>query len=127
MRGNKVHIYIDGEYTLTLYDDYWYRLGYEQNREITEEELAYLSNIKWFKTSYINFLRLWQPRFEDFTITTDAECDLSIETDGSWLNTSMYEIPTLAIVNEVWFRMNYNYEDRIKRVSYKNSYNSNQI
>ena len=80
----------------------------------TEDELDYLSKIKWFKASYINFLRLWQPRFEDFTITTEADCGLSIETSGSWLNTSMYEIPTLAIVNEVWFRMNYNYEERIK-------------
>ena len=35
--GNKIHIYIDGEYTLTLYDDYWYRLGYEENREISED------------------------------------------------------------------------------------------
>ena len=35
---------------------------------------------------------------------------LTIETKGSWLNTSMYEIPTLAIVNEVFFRMNYDYE-----------------
>lgn len=78
----------------------------------TEEELTYLGNIKWFKPSYINFLRLWQPRFEDFTITTDAACGLSIETEGSWLNTSMYEIPTLAIVNEVYFRMNYSYDER---------------
>jgi nicotinate phosphoribosyltransferase len=82
------------------------------NLRFTEEELAYLSSIKWLKSSYINFLRLWQPRFEDFTISSNAECGLSIETDGSWLNTSMYEIPTLAIVNEVWFRMNYNYEER---------------
>ena len=82
------------------------------NLRFTEEELAYLNSIKWLKSSYINFLRLWQPRFEDFTISSDAECGLSIETDGSWLNTSLYEIPTLAIVNEVWFRMNYNYEER---------------
>ena len=82
------------------------------NLRFTEEELAYLNSIKWLKSSYINFLRLWQPRFEDFTISSNAECGLSIETDGSWLNTSMYEIPTLAIVNEVWFRMNYNYEER---------------
>ena len=82
------------------------------NLRFDEDELAYLSNIKWLKASYINFLRLWQPRFEDFTISTDAECGLSIETEGSWLNTSMYEIPTLAIVNEVWFRMKYNYEER---------------
>ena len=75
-----------------------------------EEELEYLDNIKWIKGSYIDFLRLWKPRYEDFEITTDADCGLSIETFGTWLNTSMYEIPTLAIVNEVYFRMAYDYD-----------------
>lgn len=75
----------------------------------TEDELAYLDKIKWFKGSYINFLRLWSPRYEDFEIGTDSDCGLTIETKGTWLNTSMYEIPTLAIVNEVYFRMAYDY------------------
>ncbi len=76
-----------------------------------EEELQYLKGITWFKSSYIDFLRLWHPRYEDFTITEDGDCGLSIETRGTWLNTSMYEIPTLAIVNEVYFRMRYNYDE----------------
>ncbi|WP_022755143.1 nicotinate phosphoribosyltransferase [Butyrivibrio fibrisolvens] len=79
-----------------------------------ENELEYLRNIKWIQNSYVDFLRLWQPRFEDFTITTDAECGLGIETSGTWLNTSMYEIPTLAIVNEVYFRMQYDYDDLLE-------------
>ena len=103
----------------------------------TEEELDYLKKIKWFKEAYIDFLRIWKPRFEDFTISTEPilhivedkdmddyviddpedipdkpeeyDCGLYIETNGTWLNTSMYEIPTLAIVNEVYFRMAYDY------------------
>lgn len=85
----------------------------------TEDELQYLDKIKWFKGSYIDFLRLWRPRFEDFEISTDAECGLSIETKGTWLNTSMYEIPTLAIVNEVYFRMQYNYDELITQFKRK--------
>lgn len=77
----------------------------------TEDELDYLENVKWMKGSYVDFLRLWQARYADFKITTDAECGLSIETFGTWLNTSMYEIPTLAIVNEVYFRMAYDYDE----------------
>ena len=77
----------------------------------TEEELEYLENIVWIKGSYVDFLRLWQARFDDFTIDDNAECGLNIETKGTWLNTSMYEIPTLAIVNEVYFRMQYNYDE----------------
>jgi nicotinate phosphoribosyltransferase len=77
----------------------------------TEEELDYLENIVWIKGSYVDFLRLWQARYDDFTIDDNAECGLNIETKGTWLNTSMYEIPTLAIVNEVYFRMQYNYDE----------------
>ena len=83
------------------------------NLQFTEDELEYINNIKWMKGSYVDFLRLWKPRFDDFTITDDAACGLFIETKGTWLNTSMYEIPTLAIVNEVYFRMKYNYDKLI--------------
>ena len=77
----------------------------------TEEELQYIDNIRWIKGSYVDFLRIWQPRFEDFIISTNDPCGLSIEARGSWLCSSMYEIPVLAIVNEVYFRMRYDYND----------------
>lgn len=71
------------------------------------EELAYLRTIKWLKEDYIAFLKLWHPCIEDFNISlTDGK--LNIEIMGTWLNTSMYEIPLLAIVNEVYFRHQYN-------------------
>lgn len=81
----------------------------------TEEELEYLDNITWIKGTYVDFLRLWQPRYEEFTITTDAPCGLAIDAAGTWLNTSMCEIPVLAIVNEVYFRMAYDYDVLLKQ------------
>lgn len=60
----------------------------------TEEELQYIDSIRWIKGSYVDFLRLWQPRYEDFTISTDAPCGLAIDARGSWLCSSMYEIPS---------------------------------
>lgn len=92
------------------------------NLRFTEDELTYLDSIKWIKGSYVDFLRLWQPRYEDFNISSDAECGLSIETTGTWLNTSMYEIPTLAIVNEVYFRMAYDYNELL--ASFKEKLNA---
>ena len=63
------------------------------------------------------FLRLWQPRYEDFEITEQMHhVDLTIEAIGTWLNTSMYEIPTLAIVNEVYFRMAYDYDKLLDKL-----------
>lgn len=79
------------------------------NLRFTEEELAYLAGIKWLKADYIAFLRLWHPRAEDVTIDDKAECGLRITSEGTWLNVMMYEIPLLAIVNEVYFRTAYDY------------------
>ena len=79
-----------------------------------EDELDYLNNITWIKGSYVDFLRLWKPRYEDFTINTNDKCGLFIETKGTWLNTSLYEIPILAIVNEVYFKMKYDYDKLLK-------------
>ena len=93
----------------------------------TEDELAYIDSIKWIKGSYVDFLRLWQPRYEDFEIGTDAECGLSIETKGTWLNTSMYEIPVLAIVNEVYFRMAYDYDELMSSFKEKLNYKYNML
>lgn len=50
--GNKVHIYIDGEYTLTLYDDFWCRAGFSEGQEISEDELASLKGEAGFRSAY---------------------------------------------------------------------------
>ncbi len=84
-----------------------------------EDELDYLNNIPWIKGSYVDFLRLWEPRYEDFHISTDDPTGLKLEATGTWLNTSMYEIPTLAIVNEVYFRMQYDYKELYKQFKRK--------
>lgn len=70
----------------------------------TEDEIEYLSDIAWTSRDYIYHLKHWKPNYKDFKITTKVKCGLSIETNGTWLNTSMYEIPVLAIVNEVYYR-----------------------
>ena len=81
----------------------------------TEDELDYLKGIEWIKRNYVDFLRLWHPRYEEFSIKhTEDGCGLSIETSGTWTNTSFYEIPTLAIVNELYFRMTHDYDTLFK-------------
>ena len=84
-----------------------------------KEELKYLLSIDWLHEDYIDHLQIWTPRFEDIVISDNADCGLSIEASGTWLNTSMYEIPILAIVNEVYFRMAYDYDDLFEQYKRK--------
>lgn len=101
----------DVQFTAAMVEEIRKQIRAYCDLRFTEEELAYLENIRWIKGSYVDFLRLWRPRYEDFVIEASPEepGGLKIETKGTWLNTSMYEIPTLAIVNEVYFRMAYDY------------------
>ena len=101
----------DVKFTHEMVEEIKRQISLYCNLHFSEDELQYLNNIKWIKGSYVDFLRLWQPRYKDFHFSEDDPCGLAIETTGTWLNTSMYEIPTLAIVNEVYFRMAHNYDE----------------
>ena len=74
-----------------------------------ESELTWLvKNLPWIKEDYISFLRFWHPRREEIHINEwnqqgMDDSGLAIDCTGTWLNTSMYEIALLAIVNEVYF------------------------
>lgn len=99
------------KFTPTMVREITYQIKAYCNLFFKESELDYLRSIKWIKDDYIDYLRLWRPRYQDFTINTDADCGLNIETNGTWLNTSMYEVPVLAIVNEVYFKFQDNYNE----------------
>lgn len=85
------------------------------NLRFKESELTWLkNNLPWIKEDYIDFLRFWHPRREEIFVNdlkslayTDDTCGLTIEAKGTWLNTSMYEIAILQIVNEVYFAFTY--------------------
>lgn len=76
-----------------------------------EDELKYLSSILWIQQDYIDIgLRNWHPVREEIYIDEKDACGLRIEASGTWFNTSQYEMPILMIVNEVYFRMAYDYK-----------------
>ena len=93
------------------------------NLRFTDEEINYLkTTCPWLSEGYLNYLKFWHPvRSEIFVQTGRADdlfgdeivlipynnCGLAIEARGTWLNTSMYEIAILAIVNEVYFAFRY--------------------
>ncbi|MCH2546598.1 MAG: nicotinate phosphoribosyltransferase [Alphaproteobacteria bacterium] len=70
------------------------------------DELNFLSKLKYIKPDFINFLRLFQLSEEFVSLKADGD-DLALKIRGPWLHTIMFEVPVLAIVNEVFTRNNY--------------------
>ncbi len=71
----------------------------------TDDELDYLRNLRFIKGDFVEFLGLFHLPEKCITVAAGQEAgEISIEVKGSWLHTILFEIPVLAIVNEVYFR-----------------------
>ena len=74
-----------------------------------DEELDYLNSISFIKSDYVEFLRLWHPIRKYVTCYGNPDGTLYIEVTGPLFNVMQFEIYLLEIVNEVYFRMQYDY------------------
>ncbi len=76
----------------------------------TREELDYLRSIRFIRPDYVEFLRLWH-LIRDYVETgLEEDGQLRIVVRGPLFSAMQFEIYLLEIVNEVYFRMKYDYE-----------------
>jgi nicotinate phosphoribosyltransferase len=71
-----------------------------------EGDLAYLRGLRFIKSDFVDFLGLFQLNTKYITVSKSPQGNGEIEIviKGPWLHTILFEIPVLAIVNEVFFR-----------------------
>ena len=79
----------------------------------SEEELDYLNSISFIKSDYVEFLRLWHPMRRYVTCSSNEDGTLYIKVEGPLFSVMQFEIYLLEIVNEVYFRMQYDYLDLV--------------
>ncbi len=69
---------------------------------LSDEERSYLSSIRYILPEFVDSLRGF--RLDPSAIEITIEPEFSLRIQGSWLSTILFEVPVLAIVNEVYFR-----------------------
>jgi nicotinate phosphoribosyltransferase len=69
-----------------------------------DAELNYLRSMRFIKSDFVDFLGLFRLNQKYITVTPQASGEIEIIIQGPWLHTILFEIPVLAIVNEVYFR-----------------------
>ena len=75
----------------------------------SDEELDYLNSLRFIKSDYVEFLRLWHPIRKYVTCHGNPDGTLCLEVEGPLFSVMQFEIYLLEIVNEVYFRMTYDY------------------
>ena len=71
--------------------------------QFTEQELDWMRAMRFIKSDFVDFLGLFRlnEKYIDVVALPNGEIDIRIQ--GPWLHTILFEIPVLAIVNEVYF------------------------
>ncbi|GAA4355166.1 nicotinate phosphoribosyltransferase [Variovorax defluvii] len=72
--------------------------------QFKDAELNYLRSMRFIKSDFVDFLGLFRLNEKYIAITPLPSGELDIRIEGPWLHTILFEIPVLAIVNEVYFR-----------------------
>ncbi len=85
----------------------------------TKEELDYLRSIRFIKNDYVEFLRLWHPIRDYVTVSLSEKGELSVVVDGPLFSAMQFEIYLLEIINEVYFRMRYDYAELLRSAKVK--------
>jgi nicotinate phosphoribosyltransferase len=70
------------------------------------DELDYLRSWRYIKSDFVDFLALFQlnEKYVEIAPAAGREGEIDISIRGPWLHTILFEVPLLAIVNEVYFR-----------------------
>ena len=72
--------------------------------QFQDAELTWLRSLRFIKSDFVDFLGLFRlnEKYIQISALPNGEIDISIQ--GPWLHIILFEIPVLAIVNEVYFR-----------------------
>ena len=100
----------DVVFTQEMVDEINAQIDHLCSLKFTREELDYMRSIRFIKNDYVEFLRLWHPMRDYVTAELDSNGVLQIIIDGPLFSVMQFEIYLLEIVNEVYFRMNYDYD-----------------
>lgn len=97
-------------FTDEMVDEIKAQVDYLCTMRFTKEELDYLRSIRFIKDDYVEFLRLWRPIRDYISISREENGELNVIVDGPLFSAMQFEIYLLEIINEVYFRMKYDYE-----------------
>ena len=100
-------------FTQEMLDEINEQIDYLCKLRFSHKELDYLRSIRFIKNDYVEFLRLYHP-IRDYVTTYLEGTELHVIVKGPLFSAMQFEIYLLEIINEVYFRFQYNYYELLE-------------
>ena len=91
------------EWTEEMHNELIIQIKHFCNLTFKKEELDYLSSLRFIKRDFIEFLKLYRPLEEHVKALFDND-KLTVEIEGPWYQTILWEIPMLAMISEIYYK-----------------------
>ena len=72
--------------------------------QFQDAELGYLKSMRFIKSDFVDFLGIFRLNEKYVSVNALPSGEVEVVIRGPWLHTILFEIPVLAIINEVYFR-----------------------
>lgn len=72
--------------------------------KFTNEELSYLRGLRYIKNDFVDFLEIFSLREKHINVTSFDNGEIEISIEGPWLYTILFEVPVLALINELFYK-----------------------
>lgn len=87
-----------------LKDELEQQLDYLCTLRFSQDELAYLRNLRFIKSDFVDYLELFQLQRRFIRVTTDDTGKLHVDIEGPMIQAMFFEIFVLSLVNELYYR-----------------------
>ena len=103
-RKDKIHIYIDGEYLLTVDDNFWFSCGYISGDEISEEELTAFEEAAGSRRAFNSALNSLDYRDHS---EREIRTKLLRKHDAEYVDEAVEKLLELNLINDERYAENY--------------------
>ena len=90
------------DWTFEMHEELLRQIKYFSSLNFKKDELEYLASLRFIKKDYIEFLKLYRPLEEHVKALFDND-KLTVEIEGPWYQTILWEIPMLAMISEIYY------------------------
>jgi len=88
-----------------FYAELLVQLEHMRNLALNDVEYAWLETLGYFSFEYLQFLKNYRFNPDELTITMH-DGNLDVEFEGTWVGLIMWEVPFLALVSELYYKIN---------------------
>lgn len=93
------------KFTEKFLNELIYQMNLIPNISLSDEEYIWLKeHVPFFKPSYLEYLKNYHFDSSEVHIGMDKEGNLDIFIDGYWYSSTLWEVPLMAMISEIYFK-----------------------